>query len=375
MDTNNQSNNSNDITPGFLPENENPKKSESKINQECKKQSLENFLEEKIGIKLELSNNEIILKIKYKNEIYNCIVSLKELQEKDNYFKSFKSIEEAFNEIYNCIDEDKYTIKKEINNLILIIEINKSETKNVISFILDRNQITNEDKIKNLYILTNKYIKENNELKEDINLLKNKIDSMEKMISYYFNNKIHKEKIKERKSIININDLYKISKIISRNDLLKLKNWLPYNNIDYLKIKLIYDAKWDGDTAKIFHSLCRNVKNTITFIYTSDDKRIGCYLSQNMGYKHGRSIIDENAFLFNLDNNEKYMARKNCGVFFDYEDEGPQFGDNISIKDNCLTSYNNFYGQSNYYFDFKNKKKDTKHYFKVNELEVFQICD
>ena len=184
-----------------------------------------------------------------------------------------------------------------------------------------------------------------------------------------------KEKIKERKSIININDLYKISKIISRNDLLKLKNWLPYNNIDYLKIKLIYDAKWDGDTAKIFHSLCRNVKNTITFIYTSDDKRIGCYLSQNMGYKHGRSIIDENAFLFNLDNNEKYMARKNCGVFFDYEDEGPQFGDNISIKDNCLTSYNNFYGQSNYYFDFKNKKKDTKHYFKVNELEVFQICD
>ncbi len=51
----------------------------------------------------------------------------------------------------------------------MIIEINKSETKNVISFILDRNQITNEDKIKNLYILTNKYIKENNELKEDNN--------------------------------------------------------------------------------------------------------------------------------------------------------------------------------------------------------------
>ena len=165
MDTNNKSNNSNDITPNFLPENENPKKSESKINQECKKQSLENFLDEKIGIKLELTNNEIILKIKYKNEIYNCIVSLNELQEKDNYFKSFKSIEEAFNEIYNCIDEDKYTIKKEINNLILIIEINKSETENVISFILDRNQITNEDKIKNLYILTNKYIKENNELR------------------------------------------------------------------------------------------------------------------------------------------------------------------------------------------------------------------
>ncbi len=169
MDTNNQSNNSNNITPGFLSENENPKKSQSKINRECKKQSLENFLEEKIGIKLELSNNGIILKIKYKNEIYNCIVSLNELQEKDNYFKSFKSIEEAFNEIYNFIDEDKYTIKKEINNLILIIEINKTETKNVISFILDRNQITNEDKIKNLYILTNKYIKENNELKEDNN--------------------------------------------------------------------------------------------------------------------------------------------------------------------------------------------------------------
>ena len=43
MDTNNKSNNSNDITAGFLSENENPKKSQSKINQEYKNNPLKIF--------------------------------------------------------------------------------------------------------------------------------------------------------------------------------------------------------------------------------------------------------------------------------------------------------------------------------------------
>ena len=70
-------------------------------------------------------------------------------------------------------------------------------------------------------------------------------------------------------------NVMKSSKIVDKNNnqIAYIKNWIsPNQNI---KCKLLYDGKRDGGQASIFHSFCNNKGPTITFIKTSDKRRIG----------------------------------------------------------------------------------------------------
>ena len=339
---------------------------------------------EKIQINMEIRDEKIIIKIKYGIDIYNCINSLNELKEKDNYFKSFEKIEEVFNQIYKCINDNNYSIQKEVNNLVLIIDLLQNGNKHIISFILDKNEITNEDKIKSLYLLINKYIKENNELKEDIYLLKKKIDElnykfdlMERPFFNYFSKNIESQ---ERKTAIEFDNITQKSNILSNNDVLLLKSWLPFENINNLKCKLLYSANIDGDNVKTYHSLTKYKKDTLTIIFTSDNKKIGAYMSKPLYSIDSNYMCDEKAFLFSFNRNEKYksMSKFNFTFIRDYR-EGPIFGDvnhyNIYITDNFLNSCKNYYTYSSKGFDFKKIKDKEKHYFKVIDLEIFQVFE
>ena len=66
---------------------------------------------EKIKINMEIRAEKIIIKIKYGIDIYNCINSLNELKEKDNYFKSF--------------EKKKFLIKYINVSMIIIIQFKK----------------------------------------------------------------------------------------------------------------------------------------------------------------------------------------------------------------------------------------------------------
>lgn len=66
------------------------------------------------------------------------------------------------------------------------------------------------------------------------------------------------------------------SKIIENEEQVKmLKEWLPYENKENIKCKLLYDAKRDGDDIPTFHKLCDDKGATLTLIATSDNKKIG----------------------------------------------------------------------------------------------------
>ena len=69
----------------------------------------------------------------------------------------FDTIEEAYKEIISTFNDNLYNIKIEENNLILNIEIEISHKKNIISFILQKSKIKNEDLIKSLYNIANNY--------------------------------------------------------------------------------------------------------------------------------------------------------------------------------------------------------------------------
>ena len=300
-------------------------------------------------------------------EVYKGHCNLSNLQEKDRYFKMYDNIEDAYDDILTSLTKDKYEIIKEGNHLIINLEIEVNYKKNIVSLILEKNELKNEDLIKSLYELINKYMKENNGLKEDIGYLKDKINSMERKINFLYNNYKTQENY--------FDSVFKNCSIINDSKQVELiQNWIsPDKDI---KCKLIYDSKENGDKVSTFHSLCDNKGQTLTIISTSDDKIFGGYLSisfsENSGWIH-----DKNAFIFSLNYNERYSSLDTTYTFYGGKDRGPTFGGyNIEIFDNFLSNnknrYNGYKGTYNFHKRFKGSKD---HYFMVKEMQVYQIYE
>ncbi len=56
------------------------------------------------------------------------------------------------------------------------------------------------------------------------------------------------------------------SDILKFEDLKLLKEWLGINPNNDLKLKLVYKASRDKDTAAAFWEKCENIDNTFTFV-------------------------------------------------------------------------------------------------------------
>ena len=239
-----------------------------------------------------------------------------------------------------------------------------------------------EDNNKSLFLISNCINIENNiKYISDINNNINKFTNNDIKIKFDFDNNSLLNIIKNFGKVININNkddlidnALKKSKIIENKEQIKLfKEWLPYKNKEKIKCKLIYDAKKDGDDATTFHSLCDNKGPTLTIISTSDNKKIGGFLSKSFNGNKG-FINDNNAFLFSLNYNEKYPSLNKSNNYKDLKGFGPIFGSFcIEIKDKFLTNNKNFYHPYTYRYDFGKRNINKEFYFTVLNLEIYQI--
>ena len=299
-------------------------------------------------------------------EVYKGQIDLYTLQEKDRYFKMYDKIEDAYEDILTSFNKDKYELIKEENHLVVNIEIEVNFKKSIISIILDKKEIQSEDLTKSLYRLASKYIKENNELKNEILELKDKINNMEEKLNFLY------EHIKKKEGYSDT--VFKKSKLFNEKQIEIIQNWISPKK--YFKCKLIYDAKENGDKVSTYHSLCDNKGPTLTIFTTSNNLTLGGYLSVSFNENSGW-IHDEKAFIFSLNPNEKYSSIDSTYTFYGGKDRGPTFGGyNIEIYDNFLSNERNKYNMSRVTFDFNKKHKNSKnHYFKVIDLQVYQIYD
>ena len=173
-------------------------------------------------------------------------------------------------------------------------------------------------------------------------------------------------------------NVMKLSKIVDKNNnqIAYIKNWIsPNQNI---KFKLLFDGKRDGGQASIFHSFCDNKGPTITFIQTSDKRRIGGFSMKNWDKNSNNYISDDKAFIFDLDKNEKYNINSKDKAIYSYKLNRPTLGDNYDIKlgDNFCSFKNNSYyyhGNNTYYQYSSNIKNKTTTNFICEEIEVYQI--
>ena len=163
--------------------------------------------------------------------------------------KILDEVDKIFNEIF--FDEN---LLKKSEKITKQIKINLDESK-----IIDKDW---EDNDKSLSLINNCIDIENN-IKYIIEINNNVIKHTSTDIKVNFFSESEKllNEINNFGKIIHINDtedtfenILKKSKIVENEEQIKmLKDWLPYNNKNNIKCKLLYDAKRDGDDVSIFH--------------------------------------------------------------------------------------------------------------------------
>ena len=153
--------------------------------------------------------------IDIKSNEYNNEVLINELK-KNKYLSLCESINDMLEELFNLIDNKKYTIKEEGNNEItLSIEVPMKLIKEITFNLIKKEKDTN--------LIINDLITENNELKSKIEVLSLQVTDLKDDINYL------KNKNDENK----INELY--NKLSEKIDNLELK--INHQNLDKQKEK------------------------------------------------------------------------------------------------------------------------------------------
>ena len=221
-----------------------PEEEEDKLNYK------EFFLEEyylKIGY-----FNEKIFIIVYNIEKldgirYEINIKLENIYKLNDIFKSFNNIEEMYIGFLKLINENKYMIKMDENNIIFsFILTDILNNKKEINFTLKNNKIENNEyinilsneikKLRNNNKILNELKEENKQIKNEIIKLKNLINKKEKNISIDIFNKKFKLNIKdnniENLNLNNNNYNNEIIEYLSKLELKQLKKLdLSNNNI------------------------------------------------------------------------------------------------------------------------------------------------
>ena len=126
----------------------------------------------------------------------------------------------------------------------------------------------------------------------------------------------YKAKEEGKKYILNLEN----SLIINKEEIKKIEEWINSNGKK--KEELLYRLSRDGDQISKFHQLCDNKGKTLTLFQIEDGNKCGIYTAlfwdNNSSWKNGME-----AFIFNLNKNEKYKKTKNAHSILCDNNHGP----------------------------------------------------
>ena len=348
------------------------------------------FNDQNLEINISLKNDLILISTEINlNIIPSKFVSELNLSKLKTYkiFDNLDTIEDIFNYILILINNNetndnksliqnnnnnKYNENKENenkenknNNIILTIPTNIKKF-NSITFELKKIN-SNNNEINFLYNMIKKLQKEKDDLQKEIQENYVKKTELPKFIDNYYNYYIKKI-------------IFKESKIILPKENELICNWIAPNKI--IEAKFLYRASIDGDSSKDFHNKCDNKGMTICFFKLGNGSRIGGFTSISWSM-NGGSKRDPNAFIFSMDNKEKYSLRnKNGNSVFHSNKNGPMFWNGINVgdiivKQDCLVRdsgiqiFNQTYETS--VFKLIGVQSDGCKLMKLEDYEVFQI--
>ena len=201
---------------------------------------------------ISLINTEHSLEIKIiENEIniYENSFLLEEIKE-NKFFSIYENINEIYIDLLEYLSLKSPKIKKENNIIKIIIELPSKKVKEIIFTLFSKN-----DNLNIINNLESEIIRDN--ISENI-LLKNWIDSKKKINSH-----------------------------------------------------LLYRMTKDGDSFKIFHTLCDNIKPNLILVKSKKGKKFGGFTFENWeSCNEGIWKKDNKCFLFSLDKKKKIFSKR-----------------------------------------------------------------
>lgn len=347
--------------------------------------------------KLDLAKTDdkayIIFKVYESNKLikkYNILYQNIETFHLNILFKLYPTIDDIYCLLLDVLNSKKYSIKQNKDSITLIMVFSMPGGKSIdVPFELKEKIPKSDDLIPKLYGIVDDLLKENSEIKEDLKNKEEELDRVKKKLKYLSD---ENAKINNRLSIIEtyidkkndeekeiLFDLEKSDIIKKKKDKIKLKEWITVNG-RIKQINLLYKASVDGDTCKSFFNKCGNKGATISVIKSNKGKIFGGYTKAEWTDKKGvLRLYDNTAFLYSLDNMEKYnILKPELGICCYPEDNCIVYGNNsdnngICLRPNFLKKINLENHESRVYDVPQNCYLSGEQMFTIEDVEVYQI--
>ena len=136
------------------------------------------------------------------------------------------------------------------------------------------------------------------------------------------------------------------------------------NNINIIKLNLLFRATVDGDNNKAFHKCCDNISPTVSIIQTKKNFIFGGY-TDHVWDSFSNCVETNNTFMFSLNKNKIYPGKKGCAHIHCGITEGPWFCGGSGVQgDGYLTT------EKSFQWDLKSNRVSWE---KFNEAEEFEL--
>ena len=282
-------------------------------------------------------------------KVFELKGTLKELKEIDDNFCIFRNTERLVNGIKACIDLNKYSIKLDEKEDIILFEIKNEffENGSVIIKIPEKEQ--------DLKLQVECLTKVVAELKEEPK-----------------NNK-NREKLKDDAAI----NSFEGTSFLNNDEKKLISKWISPNKV--IKFNLLFSTNKDGDSSSTFHYYCDGIFPTVTVVLDTSGRRFGGYSTQNwcqstVGGNYARA---PDSFIFNLSNKQKYDLNKfNTNAIYRHNSYGPTFGGghDLYLANSCRSNTSSSCSKSSYNTGNNNLLGGSSSTsFQVSYYEVYQV--
>ena len=283
-------------------------------------------------------------------KVFELKGTLKELKEIDDNFCIFRNTERLVNGIKACIDLNKYSIKLDEKEDIILFEIKNEffENGSVIIKIPEKEQ--------DLKLQVECLTKVVAELKEELK-----------------NNK-NREKLKDDAAI----NSFEGTSFLNNDEKTLISKWISPNKV--IKFNLLFSTNKDGDSSSTFHYYCDGIFPTVTVVLDTSGRRFGGYSTQNwcqstVGGNYARA---PDSFIFNLSNKQKYDLSDNfkTNAVNRSNSYGPTFGGghDLCLASSCRSNTSSYCNKSSYNTGNNNLLGGSSSTsFQVSYYEVYQV--
>ena len=282
-------------------------------------------------------------------KVFELKGTLKELKEIDDNFCIFRNTERLVNGIKACIDLNKYSIKLDEKEDIILFEIKNEffENGSVIIKIPEKEQ----------------------DLKLQVECLTKVVAELKEGPK---NNK-NREKLKDDAAI----NSFEGTSFLNNDEKKLISKWISPNKV--IKFNLLFSTNKDGDSSSTFHYYCDGIFPTVTVVLDTSGRRFGGYSTQNwcqstVGANYARA---PDSFIFNLSNKQKYDLNKfNTNAVYRHNSYGPTFGGghDLYLANSCRSNTSSSCSKSSYNTGNNNLLGGSSSTsFQVSYYEVYQV--